>query len=266
MAQGGAKELHNRLAARALTNRSRKNHFNMAVFIGRDGNQQYVLIPSKGPGVSRVKERAQEQRSIPGLSASAAANRDGPPPEEFIAREIAAVMATHRRLGCNSPLSQLEAVITDKIIKMAFHSPYFIKREHEWAAVPPEVCVWFYRWDMYAVDHQLEYGEPIGHAFSRPDVTIHEQEIEYTVRVRNDGWTAWRQCTFPSTGETCMALCIEKAPSASWTINQRGHWQMTQSVEVAGVDGEPQPPPPPPPATARTSGGTGTGGQRCNAT
>ena len=75
-------------------------------------------------------------------------------------------MAKHPRLSRESPFFQLEAEITDKIVKMAFYHPYFIKREHEWAAVTPEVSVWFYRWDMDAVDNQLQYGQTVAHQYS----------------------------------------------------------------------------------------------------
>ena len=58
MAPVEANVLRRQLAARVLKCRSRKNHFNMAVFIGTDGNQQHVLIPSNlnGPGVNRGRE------------------------------------------------------------------------------------------------------------------------------------------------------------------------------------------------------------------
>ncbi len=98
-----------------------------------DANSQGAFVGSSATG--QAPRRAP---SLPpcgrgvggGFLASAAAARDGPPTTMHIARQIAAVMATHPRLSHESPFFQLEDAITDKIIKMAFYHPYFIKREH----------------------------------------------------------------------------------------------------------------------------------------
>jgi len=99
-----------------------------------------VVRGGRGAGSPRALAAADPREAAEAAAAevrSALDNRDGPPPRIYTERLIASLMAKHPRLSRESPFFQLDAEVTDIIVKMAFAHPYFIRREHEWAAVPP---------------------------------------------------------------------------------------------------------------------------------